>query len=107
MVSLFLYLFVIAWTWLTIRLKTKKHNAIRICVSLFFIIFNLILLISLLIDDGIKEDYSVYIFFLSFCGFLLLLWGFRLSLDLIFIFKKNFKEKEDELSKVIEKKLHL
>lgn len=107
MVSLFFDLFVIGWTWLTARLKTKKHNIIRICISLFFIFFNLIAIIVLLTDSGIKEDYSVYIFLLLFYIFLLLLWGVRLILDLIFISKKNFKEKEEELSNVIEKKFHL
>lgn len=107
MVSLFTNLFVIAWAWLTARLKTKKHNVIRICVSSFFIIFNFIAIIVILIGSYIKEDYSVWVFLLLFYIFLLLLWGFRLISDLIFISKKDFKEKEEELSNVIAKKLHL
>lgn len=107
MVSLFTYLFVIAWAWLTARLKTKKHNVIRICVSSFFIIFNFIGIIVISTDSYIKEDYSAWLFLLLFYIFLLLLWGFRLTSDLIFISKKDFKEKEEELSNVIAKKLHL
>lgn len=69
MASLFINLFVIAWAWLTARLKTKKHNVIRICVSSFFIIFNFIGIIVVLTDSYIKEDYSVWFFLLLFISF--------------------------------------
>ena len=108
MVSLFFNLFVIAWTWLTIRLKTKKHNIIRICLSLFFIIFNIIACITILTDSYIKEnDFEVYIFMLIFYIVFLILWGIRICLDIIFIYKKNFEEKENELYKIIKEKLHI
>lgn len=108
MVSLFLNLFIIVWKWLTIRLKTKKHNIIRISVSLFFIIFNLIAIIVFSTETYmIENDFSAYIVMIILYVFLSLLWVVRLILDLLFISKKIFEKKEDELIKSIKEKLHI
>lgn len=107
MVSLFLNLFIIAWVWLTIRLKTKKHNIIRICISLFFVVFNLIAVINTSTDDYIKEDTTAYLIVMIFYVVALVLWSLRLLIDLLFVAKKQFDEKENELSKIIKEKLHI
>lgn len=108
MVSLFFNLFIISWTWLTIRLRTKKHNVIRICVSLFFIIFNLIAIIVWSTETYIKEnDYSAYLVMLIFYITLLVLWVIRLCFDILFISKKNFEKKEEKLGNIIKKRLHI
>ncbi len=108
LVPFILYLFVIAWKWITLRLKTKKHTTIRICVSFLLLIFNLIAIIVCLADRYMKEnDYSIFLGVLIFYMFFFVLWGIRLYTDLVFIFKKNFKEKEDELCNIIKEKLNI
>lgn len=108
MVSLFFNLFVICWTWLTIRLRTKKHNVIRICVSLFFIIFNLITIIAVSSDSYMKEnDYLFYLVMLIFYISLLMLWVIRLCFDILFVSKRNFDKKEEMLINIIKEKLHI
>ena len=103
LVPLILYSFVAGWTWLTARLKTKKHNSIRIFVAVVFVIFNLVATIVASTDEVIKEDDSAYTFLLFFYITFLVLWVIRLISDLAFASKNTYEESEEVLEKLKEK----
>ena len=108
MVSLFVNSFIIAWTWLTIRLKTKKHNTIRICVASVFVIFNFIVLVGVSKENIIIEnDPLAHVVMITFYLILIALWAIRLVSDLLFVSKKTFEETEDDLSKILQEKLNI
>ena len=105
LISLFFNLFIVAWAWLTIRLKTKKHTIIRTIVSAIFTIFNFIGVIVL--GCHMNDDKEVYLFLIIFYLIFLLLWGIRLIFDLLFISKNCFEKEEVELLRIIKEKLNI
>lgn len=108
LVSLIFDLFCIAWTWLTIRLKTKRHVFIRTGISLIFTLFSLVVVAYILLDKNVFHDDKTAFFIMLIMSLVyLLLWGIRLLFDLIFISKWQFESNEMELSKRINRMFHL
>lgn len=104
--TIFAYVFVVAWLWFTYRLKTKKHTIIRISVSLLLTLFNIIVLISSLIDASMLDNISLTLV-LIFYSIFLLLWVIRLITDILFLSKKNFLDEETELKERIKNKFNI
>ena len=101
LVTAVFYFFTIAWCWLTVRLRTMKQTIIRMIVSLFFTVFNVI---GIFCSFSFKDDRSAFFIVLIFNGVLALAWSIRLITDIVFLAGKDFDEKEKELSDKIKNK---
>lgn len=95
--TLFLFIFVYSWIWFTVRLETKKHTIIRVIISSCFVVLNFYTLI-VLANDTIS---------MLFALFFLFVFAIRLIIDLIFIYKGQFKKEEIKLKKKINNTFHI